>query len=176
MEKKLYRESNDKVIGGVAAGLARYFEIDVTWMRIFFILAAIFGFSGVLIYVILWIAIPEKPFNWSGNATDYRVKDEKAGEAQPEPASPKAEAEGGRAGRIGGFILIFMGLFFLMKEFDLVPYWFSLHKLWPLVFLIPGLVMLANSGKNGVKQPKPAKKSKKKSTAQPADEDSPAAE
>lgn len=171
MEKKLYRETNDKVIGGVAGGLARYFDIDVTWMRIFFILAAIFGFSGVLIYVILWIAIPEKPFNWNGSVTDYRVKDNDTTTAQPQAPMPKTYDGEGRASRIGGFILIFIGLFFLLKEFDLVPYWFSLHKLWPLVFLIPGLVMLLNSGKGLSTVPKADKPKKKKAATKSAEKE-----
>lgn len=171
MEKKLYRETNDKVIGGVAAGLARYFDMDVTWMRIFFILATIFGFSGVLIYLILWIAIPEKPFNWNGSVTDYRVNDTTPADFQPEPVMPKTENGDGRASRIGGFILIFMGLFFLLKEFDLVPYWFSLHKLWPLVFLIPGLVMLLNSGKGLSTAPKADKPKKKKASTKSAEKE-----
>jgi phage shock protein PspC (stress-responsive transcriptional regulator) len=77
MEKKLYRNTSDQAIAGVAAGLARYFEIDVTWIRIFFILATIFGASGLLIYIILWIAIPEQPFGvWNmPGQTDYKVKD-----------------------------------------------------------------------------------------------------
>ena len=54
MEKKLYRNTSDQAIAGVAAGLARYLEIDVTWIRIFFILATIFGASGLLIYIILF--------------------------------------------------------------------------------------------------------------------------
>ena len=141
MEKKLYRETNDRVLGGVAAGLARYFEIDVTWVRILFILAAIFGFSGFFIYLILWIAIPEKPFNWTAN-TSYKVEDINPLEDITTPKMSKSRP-------IGGFILIFLGLFFLLHEFDIVPYWFSLGKLWPLVFIIPGLVMLVNSGKNG---------------------------
>ncbi len=49
MEKKLYRETKDRVLGGVAAGLARYLEIDVTWVRILFILVTIFGGSGFLV-------------------------------------------------------------------------------------------------------------------------------
>ncbi|MFM6976809.1 MAG: PspC domain-containing protein [Sphingobacteriaceae bacterium] len=145
MEKKLYRNPNDRVLGGVAAGLARYFDIDVTWVRIIFILAAIFGMSGLFIYIILWIAVPEQPFNWNATAnTDYRVKDETA----PEPLMPKVEAPNNNRSRpVAGMILIFFGLFFLLREFDLVPYWFRLGKLWPLVFIIPGLVMLANAGR-----------------------------
>jgi phage shock protein C len=140
MGKKLYRETKDRVLGGVAAGLARYLEIDVTWVRILFILVTIFGGSGFLAYLVLWIAIPEQPFNWTMNGdTDYRV--DKPETVISEAAQPKKSS----SMFVGGLILIFLGLFFLLHEFDLIPYWFSLGKLWPLVFVVPGLVMLMNA-------------------------------
>ncbi len=142
MEKKLYRETKDRVLGGVAAGLARYLEIDVTWVRILFILVTIFGGSGFLVYLVLWIAIPEKPFSWTGKVdTDYRVNPEESDWVMPEPA----QAKKGNGMLVGGLILIFLGLFFLLNEFDLIPYWFNLGKLWPLAIIIPGLVMLINA-------------------------------
>ena len=56
--KRLYRDENDKVLGGVCAGLANYFGIDVVIMRIIFVVLAIsFGF-GLIPYIILWIAVP----------------------------------------------------------------------------------------------------------------------
>ena len=55
MEKKL-RRSNDKMIAGVCAGLAHYFDLDPTVIRIVYILLSIFtAFAGVLVYLILWL-------------------------------------------------------------------------------------------------------------------------
>ena len=57
--KKLYRDKEKGMIGGVAAGLSHYFGIDVVWIRIVSLLL-FFGFgTGALAYIILWIAIPE---------------------------------------------------------------------------------------------------------------------
>jgi phage shock protein PspC (stress-responsive transcriptional regulator) len=57
--KKLYRDKDKGMIGGVAAGLSHYFGIDVVWIRVLLLLF-FFGFgTGVLAYVILWIATPE---------------------------------------------------------------------------------------------------------------------
>lgn len=57
--KKLYRDKDKGMIGGVAAGLSHYFGIDVVWIRVL-LLVFFFGFgTGVLAYIILWIAIPE---------------------------------------------------------------------------------------------------------------------
>ena len=56
--KRLYRDENDKILGGVCAGLANYFGIDVVIIRIIFVVLAIsFGF-GLIPYIILWIALP----------------------------------------------------------------------------------------------------------------------
>ena len=61
MEKnRLYRIVNGRVIGGVAGGIAEYFNIDPTIIRIPFILLTIFGGGGVLIYIVMWIVVPEK--------------------------------------------------------------------------------------------------------------------
>ena len=58
--KKLYRDTDKGVIGGVAAGLSHYFGIDVVWIRIVLVLLIFAGFgTGVFAYIILWIVTPE---------------------------------------------------------------------------------------------------------------------
>ena len=57
--KKMFRDPDDKRIGGVCSGMSYYFDVDVTLVRVLFIIALIAGLSGFWIYVILWIAIPE---------------------------------------------------------------------------------------------------------------------
>ena len=59
--KKLYRSRTDKKIAGVCGGLADFFGIDSSLVRLFFILLFLFGGSGFLVYVILWIIVPEQP-------------------------------------------------------------------------------------------------------------------
>ena len=56
--KKLYRDGDDKFLGGVASGIAHYFDVDTVWIRLAFILLAFSGFS-IITYVILWIVIPQ---------------------------------------------------------------------------------------------------------------------
>jgi phage shock protein C len=60
--KKLYRSRTNRMLAGVAGGLAEYFSIDPLVVRLVFVVAAIFGVSlGFWVYVIMWIAVPEKP-------------------------------------------------------------------------------------------------------------------
>ena len=58
--KKLYRDREKGMIGGVASGLGHYFGIDAVWIRIVLILLVFAGFgTGILAYIILWIVTPE---------------------------------------------------------------------------------------------------------------------
>lgn len=59
--KKLYRSRTNKMIGGVCAGLADYFKIDPTWMRLLFILFLLLGGSALLVYIVMWIVVPLEP-------------------------------------------------------------------------------------------------------------------
>ena len=57
--KKMYRNPDDRVIGGVSSGVAAYFGIDVVVIRILFILSIFLGGAGIITYIILWIILPE---------------------------------------------------------------------------------------------------------------------
>ena len=61
MEKKLYRSRDGKLICGVCAGIAEYFNIDPTVVRVAFALFACMGGSGILAYIIAAIIIPRNP-------------------------------------------------------------------------------------------------------------------
>jgi phage shock protein PspC (stress-responsive transcriptional regulator) len=57
--RRMYRDPDNCIIGGVCGGLAAYWRVDPTIVRIIFILLAIFGMAGVIIYLILWVVLPE---------------------------------------------------------------------------------------------------------------------
>ncbi len=57
--RRLFRDGDNKVIGGVCSGIGHYFGIDPVWLRIALLLLFFFAGSGFLLYLILWIAIPE---------------------------------------------------------------------------------------------------------------------
>ena len=61
MNKKL-RRSNNQMVAGVCAGLAEYFDIDVTLVRVAYALLSFFsaGFPGLIIYIIVWAIMPLK--------------------------------------------------------------------------------------------------------------------
>lgn len=59
-EKKRLTRSDDKMIGGVCAGLAEYLDIDPTIVRIVWVLMVLFVGFGILLYVILWLIMPKQ--------------------------------------------------------------------------------------------------------------------
>ncbi len=61
MNKKLYLSETDKKIAGVCGGLAEYFGIDSTVVRILWVLLSIFFGSGIIAYLIAWLLIPKAP-------------------------------------------------------------------------------------------------------------------
>ena len=58
--KKLYRSEKNKMIGGVAAGFAEYFNLDPTLIRLLLVLAALAG-PGIPFYIIAWLIMPPEP-------------------------------------------------------------------------------------------------------------------
>jgi phage shock protein PspC (stress-responsive transcriptional regulator) len=58
-KKRLYRDPDHKIIGGVCGGLAAYFNMDPVIMRLIFVFFFLLNGLGLLIYIILWIAVPE---------------------------------------------------------------------------------------------------------------------
>ncbi|MBU6204764.1 MAG: PspC domain-containing protein [Bacteroidetes bacterium] len=57
--RRFYRNPDDKILGGVCSGISAYFNLDPVWFRLLFALAVIFAGSGFMIYIILWIIIPQ---------------------------------------------------------------------------------------------------------------------
>ena len=61
MTKRLYKSRNDKMLGGVCGGIAEYFDIDPTLVRLGWVLFCALGGSGILAYIVAAIVIPEQP-------------------------------------------------------------------------------------------------------------------
>jgi phage shock protein C len=57
--RKLYRSRNQRMLGGVCGGLAEYFNVDTTLIRVLFLVLAVFGGTGLVIYVVMWLIVPD---------------------------------------------------------------------------------------------------------------------
>ncbi len=152
MEKKLQRNQQDKMIAGVCSGLADYFDVDVTWVRIAFVIAVMAGASGLLAYLVLWIAVPRKPYlpDYAKFTTNYNVNDP-ANSSNPIPGmaySKPKKRDTGKGRLIVGVIFIVFGTFFLLNEFNLIPDWVEFHNLWPLILIGMGIYTLSGALNN----------------------------
>ncbi len=145
--ERLYRSKTNKVIGGVAGGLADYFNIDVVLTRVVFVLLALFGGGGVLIYIVMWIIIPSQD-TFSNNTqkhgyTDGSTTNESGVDDNGESTSSEIVSNKNRkpsnTGLIAGIILIFVGLIFLADR--LMP-WYNITDFWPLLLVVVGVLMI----------------------------------
>lgn len=134
MNKRLERISDEAMIGGVAAGLAHYFGLNRTVVRLIFLLGIpLPHFPALLIYIILWIVMPKQPLGASVNQlTVY---------ANPifsmDPYNPNRPASPDRS-LVGGAILILLGIIFLIdRYFDI-----DFSDLWPFILIAAGLWLI----------------------------------
>lgn len=117
LERRLYRSTTDQVIGGVCGGLGDYFAVDPIWFRVGFVLLALGGGSGVLIYLLMWLIV--RP--------------------QPEGYIPPAEGRRSLSGAaVIGMVFIFVGTVVLVNT--IAP---SLGQyFWPAVLVLGGLALV----------------------------------
>jgi phage shock protein PspC (stress-responsive transcriptional regulator) len=130
---RLYRSTTDKVIGGVCGGLGDYLSIDPVIVRILFVLLAVFGGSGILVYIILWIVIPEQV---------YTVGTEmNTGEPVNVEEYPETEVEKKKSNNtlIAGVLLIAVGLLILADK--MIPA-YNLWDFWPLILVAVGVLLI----------------------------------
>lgn len=140
-QSKLVRSETDRIIAGVAGGIAKYFNVDTTLVRLIFVLITVFGGSGILIYIVLWIIIPRE--SYAGLSTDESIK------ANVDEMRERAHkfAEDARSHRrtnsrpLIGAILLFLGVLFLLSNFGYFAF-FSLSRLWPIFLVLLGLAIL----------------------------------
>jgi len=149
--KRLFRSAKSKVFGGVAGGIAEYFDIDPIIIRLLFVIIAFAGGGGAVVYLILWIALPLEPISpftmnmGSGDSPDPGNTGSQPGAeyntGNSGPFSMPVKSEN-RNGLIGGIVLITLGLIFLANRF--IPN-INFGDLWPLVLVILGGVLIATS-------------------------------
>ena len=139
--KKLYRSRRDKMIAGVAGGLADYFDVDVVLFRLMFVLLVLFGGGGVLAYVILWIVAPVEPLVtvYPKDESGYAASKEQAGASTPETEILNKEKKTSNTSLFAGITLIVIGLLFLANR--MLP-WFRFEEFWPLLLIIGGVLIL----------------------------------
>ena len=143
MKKKLYRSTKDKMLGGVAGGIADYFDIDSTLIRVLFILVVFFGGSGIIAYIILWIVVPEQPYTIPNFNSFSSERNENLNKTSDTFNQTQEQSRDNRS-LWGGLILVTMGVLFLLDNY--IPR-FNFSDYWPLILIGVGVGLLINAKK-----------------------------
>ena len=154
MKKKLYRSSKDCMIGGVCGGIAEYFDVDSTLVRLLTVLIVLLGGAGVIAYIIGWIIIPKNPEQDSDKNFEKREKlkekikkgaEDVIKEVKEHFESEEPYHKSERNRRIlGGIIVIVIGIIFLLNS--LFP-WVAWGSLWPVILIVIGITIMIQAFK-----------------------------
>lgn len=169
VKKRLYRSRTERVLGGVAGGLAAYLDIDVVLIRIIWVVLALAGGPGIVGYIICWLVIPEEPDRKPAGKPEPRPGDlseemegeegveERVEEEGEEGGEEPAAHDGGR--RAIGLFLIVLGAFFLLQRLagvlpDILSrflpgiycrrfLYLASSLFWPSLLVVAGIALLA---------------------------------
>lgn len=141
-QRRRLTRSNDRILGGVAAGLGEYLDVDPTFVRIGWVLAVVFGLPlAILGYLILWVIMPDPD---AASREDIAA----SGASEARSAQPRSTRDNGAL--ILGAVLIVVGAVFLLPDFDIFPWfgWRLIHLTWPILLIGGGVLLLMRSGRS----------------------------
>ncbi len=147
--QRLYRSASDRLIAGVCAGLGKFFSVDPTIVRLVFLLLFFLGGSGLLLYIILWIIVPDERrldatpqevmhANTQELAESAKQLGQNVGQAVGASSGDVAQTAARHGPLIFAVILIGLGLWFLLQNLLHV----DLSQFWPVILIVIGLALL----------------------------------
>ena len=145
MSDRLYRSTTDRVLAGVAGGLAELWDLDPALVRVVWaLLVPLTGGLAFLAYIVLAIVVPEGPARSlsSGAAGDFESPADEASPAgtPADTAIPARRPRGrGSTGLIAGVALILAGIYLLLQEY--LP-GFEPERFWPFILVGLGVALL----------------------------------
>ncbi len=150
MDHHLYRSRTDRMWAGVCGGLAQYFGVDATLIRLAFVAFTLAGGAGLLIYIVMCIVVPENPSEFPATTGASLATSE---QAQSEPGDPQRLGEGAPLGpssrdrtrnaMLLGGIFIVAGAYLILRNLGFPLFsWINGDILWPLVLIIGGIFLL----------------------------------
>ncbi len=153
--KRLYRSRKDRMIAGVCGGLGKYFNVDPVLLRIAFVVLTFFSGSGLILYLILAIVVPNEPE--AGEKAEKKasieegVKDTaegtkkvaeevvKSAELATQEVGQPSDWLSDRRNLLGLFVVV-IGLVALTNQ--LFPYFFKWEVFWPIVLILVGVYII----------------------------------
>ena len=132
--KRLYKSRSERMIDGVCGGLSEFFGLDVTLVRIAWVLLTLLGGSGIILYLVSMFIIPVNP-------------------APVVPRGQMPRSSTGKNAKFWGILLVVVGILWLLRNLD-IPYYlhwwgFSWEYVLPVVLIMAGVAFLFG-GRNGL--------------------------
>ena len=139
MQGRLYRSRVDRVVAGVCGGLARYTGIHPTIIRLFFVILALGQGVGILLYMLLWAILPypDQTVMDAGPVEIAGMANRMAGDLRSVVRPPAAQL-----GLVVGGGLVIVGLYYLVRNLGLIPFWLDFDLFWPMLLVVGGLVLV----------------------------------
>jgi Putative stress-responsive transcriptional regulator len=149
MQNKLMRSSTDKMLGGVCAGLGKYLRVDVTIVRLFFVVLTMVGGFGPLLYIILWVLVPLEGHTFEGKTPQFDGEDlrDRMGLVRDDFVKAVSSPNQNTV-RFIGIALVVMGGFMALKELN-VPWltWLNSGVIWAALILLAGVALLVRGSR-----------------------------
>jgi phage shock protein PspC (stress-responsive transcriptional regulator) len=150
MENRLYRSTTDKMLGGVCSGLGKYLRIDITLVRLFFVVLTMAGGFGPLLYLILWIVLPPEGhvvIPGQNSTFDSGELKERAGMVRDDFVNAMRSPNENSI-RFIGIALVLAGGFLILKQLH-IPWlsWLNSGVIWAALILAAGIALLVRGVK-----------------------------
>ncbi|NJD27779.1 MAG: PspC domain-containing protein [Chloroflexi bacterium] len=150
MRERLYRSRSDRMIFGVAGGMARWLDIDPAVVRLVWALLIIAGGVGLLLYIVAAIVIPEEPIGAVPPGAPGSAPGGEAGATGWGAPGATPRRDSGSAPMIIGIVLVLLGVWFLAERYiD----WLDNALLWPALLIVVGVLLLAGAMRRGGGRP-----------------------
>lgn len=144
MQNHLYRSTTDKMVGGVCAGLGKYLHVDITIVRLFFVVLTMAAGIGPVLYLILWVIVPPEGYvdpNGPENFDRAEFK-ERAGMVRDDFVKAVSSPNQNTA-RFIGIGLVVMGAFLVLKQLNFSWLsWLNSGVIWAGLILLAGVLLL----------------------------------
>lgn len=142
MRERLYRSRSERLFLGVAGGLAEWFDIDPSIVRLAFVLFSLAGGAGLVVYIAMAIFVPERP-----PGVPVRPGVALTGEPPPDDSGAglrPRRRDDGRGALVFGALLIVVGGWFLLRR--MIP-GLDLDNWWPVFLIGIGVVLLVGAAR-----------------------------
>lgn len=133
MKSKMYRIKNqDSILGGVSLGMAQYFRVDVTLVRLLFVLLFFTPLPVGIAYLVMWIVLPKQ---YGYLATEGNPDNSNLFENSNLKINSEMSNQSKNGNIVGGLVLIILGAIFSFKTFFNINLFSYIANMWPLVLI-----------------------------------------